>query len=156
MVARFRVTPTHCREDLVQEVLIEAHRSQHSSLDVRALLFGITRHVVFRWTAKSNAERTMLALLPRTEAVTDHTAEDNQQEARRREAVHAAIDELPEIFREVFIRVYFEGQGMPEIARSLGIPVNTGYTRLHLARSRFLESLQRFLVRHRISGENLL
>lgn len=155
VVARFGVTPSHWREDLVQEVLLEAHRSRDSRLDVRALLFGITRHVVFRWIAKRNAERTAVALHPAPETVTERSAEDDWQEAQRREAVRAAIEEIPELFREVFLRVELEHKTMPEVARELGIPVNTGYTRLHIARTRFLESLHRMLARRRIQKKDL-
>jgi RNA polymerase sigma-70 factor, ECF subfamily len=155
VVARFSVTPTHWREDLVQEVMIQAHRSRESRLDVRALLFGITRHVVFRWMAKRDAERSAVALHPGRDAVTDRSVEDDWQEAERREAVRAAIDELPEIFRDVFVRTEIENMRMPEIAQELGIPLNTGYTRLHLARARFLESLQRILARRRIQKQDL-
>ena len=41
---------------------------------------------------------------------------------------------------------------MAEVARDLGIPVNTGYTRLHLARARFAEAMSRFLARLRLRG----
>lgn len=45
------------------------------------------------------------------------------------------IAELPEIFRDVFVRCEIEEAEMLEVARELGIPINTGYTRLHLARA---------------------
>lgn len=154
-VSRFSVTPTHWREDLVQEILIEAHRSRDSRLDVRALLFGITRHVVFRWMAKRDAERTAIALHPERDPITNRSIEDDWAEAERREAVRMAIDELPDIFREVFVRTEIEHMTMPKVARELGIPVNTGYTRLYLARARFLESLHRILARRRIQKQDL-
>ncbi len=154
-VSRYSVTPAHWREDLVQEILIQAHRSRDSRLDVRALLSGITRHMVFRWMARRDAERTAVALHPGRGPLTNRSVEDDWEEAERREAIRAAIDELPDIFREVFLRTEIEHMTMPEVASDLGIPVNTGYTRLHLARARFLESLQRFLARRRIQKQDL-
>lgn len=82
--------------------------------------------------------------------------EDDWRDAERRAAVQTALAELPDIFREVFLRVEIEHMGMPEAARDLGIPLNTGYTRLHLARARFLESLHRYLARRHIAGGELL
>lgn len=151
VVARFGVTPTYWREDLVQEVLIEAHRSRDSRLDVRALLFGITRHVVFRWMAKRDAERTAVLLSGHPDTSPD--IEELFMEAQRCEAIRTALEELPDIFRAVFVRVEFEDMTMPEVAMDLGIPVNTGYTRLYIARDRFLEAVQRLLARRRVHGE---
>lgn len=45
---------------------------------------------------------------------------------------------------------------MPRVARDLGISVNTGYTRLQLARQRFLESFQRLLARRHMRRAELL
>jgi RNA polymerase sigma-70 factor (ECF subfamily) len=39
--------------------------------------------------------------------------------------------------RAVFVLYDIDGEPMKEIARSLGIPVNTAYSRLRLARSEF-------------------
>jgi RNA polymerase sigma-70 factor (ECF subfamily) len=80
---------------------------------------------------------------------------DEQEAAARREAVHAAIAELPDVFREVFVRVDLEEQAAADVARDLGIPVNTAYTRLHLARGRFIEALRRLLARRRLKPEDL-
>jgi DNA-directed RNA polymerase specialized sigma24 family protein len=156
VVARFSVHPAYWRPDLVQEVLIQAHRSRDSRLDVRALLFGITRHVVFKWMAKCRAERITLALRPASEPASDRTIEDSFQDAERRAAVWAALAQIPETFREVLLRVEIEHMAMPDVARDLGIPLNTGYTRLRLAQARFLESLQRYLARRHIQGSELL
>lgn len=155
-VARFSVTPTHCREDIVQETLFEAHRSRDSRLEVRALLHGITRHVVFRWRAKRRVELALRAQLPGAEPATDRSAEDAWREEERIAVVRAALGEIPEDLRAVLVGVALEHKTMPELARELSIPLNTGYTRLHLARARFLEALRRTLARRRISGEDLL
>src|SRR4051812_18317821 len=60
LVARLGVAPAHERADLVQEVLIQAHRSRASALEPRALLSGIARHVVFHWISKREHERAAL------------------------------------------------------------------------------------------------
>ena len=57
LIAWLGVSPAHEQEDLVQEVLIQAHRSKGSALEPRALLAGIARHVVFRWIARREHER---------------------------------------------------------------------------------------------------
>lgn len=156
VLARFSVAPGPWRDDLAQDILLEAHRSRGSRLDARALLFGIARHLVSRWRARRHAERAALAQLPAEEPVTDWSAEDDWRDRERREAVRGAIADLPDSLREVFVRCEIQHVAMSEVARDLGILVNTGYTRLHLARARFLESLQRSLARRRVKGEELL
>lgn len=156
VVARFGVTPTHWREDLVQEVLLQAYRSRDSRLDVRALLNGITRHIVLKWIRRRAAERTAVSLhVQPAMLATERNAEDEWLGAQRRQSVRAAIEELPVLFREVFIGSEIEHRTMPEVARALGIPVNTGYTRLHVARGRFLQSLQRHFARRGIGRDDL-
>lgn len=149
LIARFGVSPEHEREDLAQEVLIQAHRSRDSHLEPRALLFGITRHVVFRWITRREHERAAVADVV-TEPPLADSADVDFEVAVRHAAVHEAIAALPTIFRDVLVAVELDGCEMSEVAAALGIPVNTGYTRLHLARARFAEAVRRYLARRRL------
>mgnify|MGYP006921316801 CR=1 FL=1 len=157
LVARLGVSPAHEREDVVQEVLIQAYRSRDSVLEPRALLAGITRHVVFRWISRREHERG--ALKSRADEQTDEPCQQSPeldwQAAERKQAVHACIDELPELFRPLFVRCEIDEEPMADVARDLGIPVNTGYTRLHLARARFSEAVRRYLARRRLTANDL-
>lgn len=143
LLSRYPVKPAHWREDLVQEILLEAHRSRGSRLDVRALLSGITRHVVLDWWERRRAERLLGVLHAGIRDVIERSAEDDWHAREQIEILRAAIDRLPESEREVFRLTQVEDVPMPGAARRLGIPTNTGYTRLHLARSRLRESLRR-------------
>ncbi len=156
LVARLGVSPAHEREDLVQEVLIQGHRSKGSELEPRALLFGITRHVVYRWISRREHERGALKSRADedSEEPLQQSAEADWQAAERKHVVHTAIDELPPLFRDVFMRCEIDGAPMAEIAADLGIPVNTGYTRLHLARAQFAAALRRvYARRHLLEGD---
>lgn len=156
LVAKFAVTPTHEREDLVQEILIEAHRSQHSPLEARALLFGITRHVVHRWIANHRQEQDGGAEWFREHPQEVHPSPQDEREAAERcEIVRAAIADLPAIFRDVFVLAEVDEMSMPEAAAALGIPINTGYTRLHLARARFAELVRKLLARRHLERGDL-
>lgn len=152
LVARLGVSPPHEREDLVQEICIQAHRSRDSPLEVRALLFGITRHVVFRWISKREHERGALRSRADedTEEPTQQSAEEDRVASDRVALVHAAVADLEPIFRVIFERAELREEPMAEIAKDLGIPVNTGYTRLHLARERFADAVRRHLARRRL------
>lgn len=56
-------------------------------------------------------------------------------------ALRAAIDELPDIFREVVVFRYFEDLPMNDIARVLGIPAGTARFRLCHAKKLLREKL---------------
>lgn len=157
LLSKFGVSPSHEYEDLVQEVLIQASRSLDSPLEPRALLFGITRHLVYRWLAKRDSER--LAVQAHLDDADPELRAPDVEEvwrgAERAHAVHEAIRDLPDIFREVFVRCEIEEVPMPEVAREIGIPINTGYTRLHLARARFQDALKRYMAKKRIGKDDL-
>lgn len=157
LVARFGVKPPHEREDVVQEALIEAHRSRHSRLEPRALLFGITRHMVFRWIAKKKNEREAMRLHEDSGEgdETQPTVEADWQAAERKLAVTTSIDELPPMFRDVFVGCEIDEKSMAEVSRDLGIPANTGYSRLHLARARFADAFRRYMARRRLTNDDL-
>lgn len=60
--------------------------------------------------------------------------EELAADAERRERLAAALDRLADEQRTVLVMAFVEGMTMPEIAEILGIPLNTGYSRLRLAR----------------------
>jgi hypothetical protein len=82
-------------------------------------------------------------------------AEEQIRAAERAAAVHEAIRGLPDIFRDVFVRCEVDGADMPEVAREIGIPVNTGYNRLRLARAQFRKAVKRIMARRRLASGDL-
>ena len=66
------------------------------------------------------------------------------------ETILAKVDQ-PQ--REVFVMVEFLEMTVPEVAQALEIPLNTGYSRLRLARQYFEEALARSVGhRHEAKG----
>lgn len=147
LVARLGVSPAHERDDLVQEVLLRAHRSLNpNKLEPRALLFGIARHVVFRWIAQRREheqKHTVVELEPPIVEPVDETYEA----AERRMLVRETIDRLPPDYRDVMQWVEIDGLSMEEAARTVGINVNTGHSRLRLARAQFTAAIRRYVAR---------
>ena len=132
------------REDVTQEVLLQAHRSRASPLPPRALLAGITRHVVAGWMRARGRERATVRALESSHVDGGQPSPEEQHEAAERaRVVHEAIAELPPMFREVFERCEIEEQTVADVARAQGILANTAYTRLHLARVRFRTAVVR-------------
>jgi len=58
---------------------------------------------------------------------------DRTQEEERRLLVRAAVDKLPELFRQVVVLAYYQGLKYREIADVLAVPVGTVKSRLHAA-----------------------
>ena len=67
-------------------------------------------------------------------ASTPSPAEILEREELRRRVIEAVL-ELEERYRVVVVRRYLQGEAPPEIAASLGVPVQTVWTRLHRARA---------------------
>jgi RNA polymerase sigma-70 factor (ECF subfamily) len=68
------------------------------------------------------------------------------QQLARREAARAVVEILDEMDaekREVFALMEVEQLSAPEVAELLGVPLNTIYSRLRLARARFEQALAR-------------
>ena len=61
-----------------------------------------------------------------------------------KERLHEAIDELPEIYRVVFVLYVVEGFNHEEIGERLGIPIGTSKARLSIARSKLRAALHEF------------
>jgi RNA polymerase sigma-70 factor (ECF subfamily) len=56
---------------------------------------------------------------------------------------YRALDELDLAQRAVFVMHDLDGVAIPEIASMLGIPLNTAYSRLRLARTAFDRAVRR-------------
>jgi len=64
-----------------------------------------------------------------------------QREIQR--VVEHAVDELPDVFRMVFIARVMEGMNVEETAELLGIKPETVKTRLHRARAMLRENVEK-------------
>jgi RNA polymerase sigma factor (sigma-70 family) len=58
------------------------------------------------------------------------------------DSIKNALDELPQVQRDIFIQTEFEGLPVKEIAEKTGVPVNTLLSRKHYAVERLREKLR--------------
>ncbi len=136
-------TPRHAIDDVVHDVFIIAHRRlpdfDQARGSVRAWLFGITKRVALhhRRSAARHQRRLRVVTPPRDPPHPDEAL------ARQRVVQHieAFLDQLPPAKRTVFALADIEGMPAVEVARSLGINVNTVYARLRSARQAFAQCL---------------
>lgn len=143
--------PKGLLDDAAQDVFIVALRRKHEfrgESSYRTWLFGITSNV-------AREQRRKRERLERDEALTEtlkatepspHERLDQIEAARLLEAFLGSIDEHK---REIFIMTELEQLPAPEIARVLGVKLNTVYSRLRAAR----EAFARFVAR--TEGVNL-
>ncbi len=80
-------------------------------------------------------------------ADTTDSVDDRIDAERSRKLVVEALDALDLDKRAVFVMHEIDGIAMPAIAASLGIPVNTAYSRLRLAREAFASAVKRLRLR---------
>lgn len=125
--------PHEAVEDVVQDVFVTAHRRMHEldwEVSARGWLYGVTRHVAMR-------HRRGVARRARREALAVRGAATAAHPHRRHEAAHTLdrlLQQLGPRLREVFEMAEILGMSGPEIAAELGVPANTVYSRLRLAR----------------------
>lgn len=135
-------------DDAAQEVFLVAFRrraafEQRSSL--KTWLFGIAWNRA-RELARSRRRRPEEPLLDEPAVV---AGQPEQLAIQRQELdfVYGVLDELAPERRAVLIMVEVEAMSAPEIAQVLGVPLNTVYSRIRLARRDFAAALVRCRTR---------
>lgn len=121
-------------DDTVQEVFVTAHKKRNEldwEVSARGWLYGVTRRVAFRH------RRSSARLLRRRAAVREQPIAASEPQAQRDAALVldrllAGIDATQ---RETYVMAELLGMSAPEIAAEHGVPVNTVYSRLRLAKS---------------------
>ncbi len=141
-------------DDLVQETFVNAFRSWHTferGTNARSWLFTICRNALIKGRAKSSSKREVAAstLGVEVEALGGEGAfselpmdpEGAFFHGRLDDEVVAAIDALPEEFREVLVLSDLGDLKYSEIARVMGLPIRTVKSRLFRARRLLQERL---------------
>ena len=133
--------------DLRQEVFLVVNRrldSFEGRSTLRTWLYGICLRVASGHRRRLRRRREHLAAAPpdRGDEPAQHDALLLQQTA---ELIESALARLPEGQRRAFVLYELEQRPMDEVARKLGCPLKTGFTRLYAARRRVNSALRRAL-----------
>jgi RNA polymerase sigma-70 factor (ECF subfamily) len=139
-------------EEIVQDAYVRAFRGLEAFRQEAALGTWLTRIVINEAQGRLRGRREMLPLTELDDNMGDiipfpgsAVSADPEREAAIREVrvmLEAAIDTLPQSFREVFILRHVEGLSTEETAHLLAIEPETVKTRLHRARMRLQQALQ--------------
>ena len=134
-------------DDAVQELFIVVHRRLPEfdwDASVRTWMFAIAKRVAARQRrTTSRAVRKKAAVAKETPHIDPDLLDDAVARTQAGEILFEFLDSLDDDKREVFILAHLEGLRGPEIAEVIGIPVNTVYSRLRVAKERFDTRCQR-------------
>lgn len=133
-------------EDVAHEVFIRVHAQLplfDPSRPLRAWLFGIAVGVAANYRRLARHRKVDLV-----GALPDHPDQSDQADQgleRREESrlVHAALQKVPLEQRAVLVMHELEGYPIPEVAATLGLGLNTAYSRLRLGRDAFRSAFRR-------------
>jgi RNA polymerase sigma-70 factor (ECF subfamily) len=149
--AGFGVAPS-ALDDLVQEVFIVIHAKLHTLENpdaLRSWIYGIVRRTAsnHRRSLRSQAAAGLEIGIARDLRSPKPSPSEQMERSDELALLVSLLDELDESKREVFALVELDELTVPEAAKTLGIPLNTAYSRLRLARQAFEAALARYNAR---------
>lgn len=134
-------------EDLTQEVMLRVFRllSEYDpTRPLRPWIFGIAHRVASEWRRhRRRHPEVPTDLDDKHLAAGGADAEDALAARQAKSLVERALLALEIDRRAVFILHDLDGCPVPEIARTLDVPLNTAYSRLRLAREDFRAEVAR-------------
>lgn len=132
-------------EDLVQEAYLQAWKSFHrfeAGTNCRAWLFKILFNVIhhhrrklFKFKFVDDAEETFETALVYEPPIPQHLTDED---------VLAALERIPQQYREAVLLADVEGFSYKEVAETLGVPVGTVMSRLSRGRGLLRQHLAGF------------
>jgi RNA polymerase sigma-70 factor (ECF subfamily) len=133
--------------DVCQEVLITVYRRiadfDADRASFRSWLYGICARTASDYRRHARTRREELSdSVPET--ATPAHQDDDLERRRARAHLDRVLECLDESKREVFVLYELEELSMTEVARALGCPLQTAYSRLHAARKVVEAAFRRF------------
>lgn len=111
---------------------------------IRPWLFAFACRIASDYRKRASNARESLGVDELPDAPGSGPLQDAMLASKQATAlVHAAIQTLGEERRAIFILAELDDVAMPDIARSLDLPLNTAYSRLRLAREDFRAAMVR-------------
>jgi RNA polymerase sigma-70 factor (ECF subfamily) len=142
--ARFLCRDAAMAEDLSQEAFLRACRGfrGYRGGDAKAWLFAVVRSCFLTWARgparREDAAEETLAALP----ADGDTPEDAAVRCSETDQLRAAIQALPEPFRETLVLRELEELSYKELSEVTGAPIGTVMSRLARARQLLIASLR--------------
>ena len=136
-------------EDVTHDVFLAVYRhlaDYDPARPIKPWLFGFAARTALGHRRRKSYTHEVMA--DTIEAVDQAPAADEEVAAQQtRNLVLAALESVAEERRPVFVLHDIDATSMPDITLALGIPLNTGYSRLRLARAEFAAAVKRIRAR---------
>jgi RNA polymerase sigma-70 factor (ECF subfamily) len=128
-------------EDLAQEVFLVVHRrlSEFTGGSMRAWVRQICVHTANNYRRSVRRRPEDAVAEPDSEIAAPQHEDAEVAQLQRR--LLAALSQLPEEQRTIFVLFEIEGLTMSETAEAAGCPLQTAYSRLYSARTKLQEAL---------------
>lgn len=123
-------------DDVCQDVFIVVHRKLgtfQAGASVRSWLYGICLRVASEHRRRPHRQREQVVEAVPEEGI-DAPQEDALERRRALARLDAALDQLDDDKRAVFVLFELEQMSMVEVAEAAGCPLPTAYSRLYAAR----------------------
>jgi RNA polymerase sigma-70 factor (ECF subfamily) len=133
-------------EDVQQDVWLAVYRSVHSLANpgaFRTWLFRTTRHRAMDYLRRRKRDAELVDDTPLDEVMDVRGADRNDDAGVDAALLDGALDAIPPPQREVLLLRYRDDLSYAEIAVVVGCPIGTVRTRLHHAKRRLHELLER-------------
>jgi RNA polymerase sigma-70 factor (ECF subfamily) len=138
--------PSDALEDVVQEIFCVVHTRIHTverPASLRSWVYGVVRRTVSAYHRSRRARSARESLQAGLDDSPDTTRPSPLDVAVLTDELRllwCRVCELDAAKREVFILAEVDQMTAPEIAQAVGIPLNTVYSRLRVARQEFRRS----------------
>ena len=145
-LARWLTRSDEDAQDVTQESFLRAFRffDGYQGGNMRAWLLTIVRNTCYTWLHQNRAPSSAVEFDEEIHSEESSGSADPEVQVLAnadKETVHRALEELPEIFREVLVLREIEGMSYKEIADIASVSLGTVMSRIARARSRLRQSL---------------
>jgi RNA polymerase sigma-70 factor (ECF subfamily) len=132
--------------DVCQEVFVVIHRRLEEfegRSEIRTWVYGICVRTTSDYRKRARRRREVVTDAP-PEQVSDDGPDQKLEQRQARALLDRILDGLDQDKRAVFVLYEIEQLPMSEVVSAVGCPLQTGYSRLHAARTLVTEGIRRF------------
>jgi RNA polymerase sigma-70 factor (ECF subfamily) len=144
--------PPRDLEDVAHETLLSVYRRLADYDETRPLrpwLFGFLYRTAADYRKRMHRRHEVGVDEGELDEIPDHapSAEQELAQDQARALVANALRSMPIERSAVFVMMDIDGQSAPEVVDALGIPLNTVYSRIRVAREEFASTVRRLQTR---------
>lgn len=145
-LARWLTRNDQDAQDVTQESFLRAFRffDGYQGGNIRAWLLTIVRNTFYTWLQRNRPPQSSVEFDEEIHSDESSGSADPEVQvlaSADKETLRRALEDLPEIFREVLVLREIEGMSYKEIADVASVSIGTVMSRLARARTRLRESL---------------